>query len=331
MTTFYNTMRAEWIKMWSTRSALLSTIAIAVLGIGSAVLTALLYRAVAEDALGVVGDTISYLPQSVFSGVTGIGMLVVLIFSVTMVTTEYSTSTIESTFRATPRRPLVFCVKLVVGGLYMALVGLLVTFVSALAAKFIIGGAATVELFSADWANYYWRVPVAFFLVAILSMGVSMIVRSTAGAIALLVVWMTAIEAILVMLSFRVNFAPYLPFQNIKYFLDDMVSLQVFEFKWNSLGAGGYFFGLAALVFLIGLVVADPQLRKFQRAPQPSAPAAPVTIAGASGAPGAAAGAMADAVPHPAGSAPGFGAAPGATAPTILPGDSQPAHKPPRP
>ena len=35
MKTFYNAMRAEWIKMWSVRSTLIYTIIIAVLGIAN--------------------------------------------------------------------------------------------------------------------------------------------------------------------------------------------------------------------------------------------------------------------------------------------------------
>lgn len=269
MKTFYHAMRAEWIKMWSVRSALVSTIIIGVFGIASSAFVAWLYRSLLHGP-GVVGS-FAYPPEELLMGVTGIGFLVVLIFSVTMVTTEYSTLTIESTFRGTPRRSLVFLAKLVVGGLYMALVGLATTFLAGLAAKLVTINVGDVEIFSSTWANYYWRIPVAFFLVALLSMGIGMIIRNTAGAIALLVVWMTAIETILLLFSAKVNFGSFLPFQNIYYFINGSATTPVFTFKWNQYGAGAYFFGIAALLFLIGLFVADSALRTFKSAPKPVA------------------------------------------------------------
>ena len=215
MKSFYNAMRAEWIKMWSIRSALVSTIIIGVFGVASSAFVAWLYRSLLHGRN--VGGAFAYPPEELLMGVTGIGFLVVLIFSVTLVTTEYSTLTIESTFRGTPRRPVVFLAKLVVGGLYMALVGLVTTFLAGLAAKLVTINVGNVEIFSSNWANYYWRIPVAFFLLALLSMGIGMIIRNTAGAIALLVVWMTAIETILLVFSAKVNFGPFLPFQNLYY------------------------------------------------------------------------------------------------------------------
>ena len=40
MKTFYNAMRAEWIKMWSIKSAMVSTIIIAVFGVASSAFVA---------------------------------------------------------------------------------------------------------------------------------------------------------------------------------------------------------------------------------------------------------------------------------------------------
>ena len=292
MKSFYNAMRAEWIKMWSIRSALVSTIIIGVFGVASSAFVAWLYRSLLHGRN--VGGAFAYPPEELLMGVTGIGFLVVLIFSVTLVTTEYSTLTIESTFRGTPRRPVVFLAKLVVGGLYMALVGLVTTFLAGLAAKLVTINVGNVEIFSSNWANYYWCIPVAFFLLALLSMGIGMIIRNTAGAIALLVVWMTAIETILLVFSAKVNFGPFLPFQNLYYFINGSTTTTVFTFKWNEFGAGAYFFGIAALLFIIGLFVSDPALRKFKSGPKsvavkatadapvlnsalPSAPTAPAT------------------------------------------------------
>ena len=44
MKTFYNAMRAEWIKMWSVRSTLIYTIIIAVLGIANSAFMAWYYK-----------------------------------------------------------------------------------------------------------------------------------------------------------------------------------------------------------------------------------------------------------------------------------------------
>lgn len=320
MKTFYNAMRAEWIKMWSIKSAMVSTIIIAVFGVASSAFVAWLYRSLLHGH-GIIGP-FAYPPEELLMGVTGIGFLVVMIFSVTMVTTEYSTLTIESTFRATPRRPIVFLAKMVVGGLYMALVGLVSTFLSALVAKLVAINVGDAEIFSSTWANYYWRIPVAFFLLALLSMGIGMIIRNTAGAIALLVVWMTAIETILLVFSAKVDFGPYLPFQNIYYFINGSATTTVFSFKWNQYGAGAYFFGIAALLFIIGLFVADPALRKFKLGPKPvavkataDAPVADSVLPAAPAAPSAAAVPVAPAAPV-APVVPGTPVAPAAGAPT---------------
>lgn len=262
MKTFYNAMRAEWIKMWSVRSTLIYTIIIAVLGIANSAFMAWYYKNLPQAHY--MGDGFYYPPEGVLMGVTSAGIVVVLLFSITIVTNEYNTLSIEPTFRGVPRRPLVFLAKLVVAGLYMALVGLVVTFVSTLVSKLIALNSGTLDIFSADWAGFYWRIPVGFFLLTILSMGIGMIIRNTAGAVALLVVWITAIESILIAITPKVNFGPYLPFQNLSAFINGGGTLQMVHFEWNYLGAGGYFFGIAAALFIIGLFVTDPMLRKFQ-------------------------------------------------------------------
>lgn len=178
---FSGVLHSEWIKLRSLRSTIWSLLVLVLVPIGIGVLLASL----ADDGgRTVTGDAArNALVQYSTSGAT-IAVLVVAVIGALVVTGEYGTGMIRSTFSAVPRRWEALAAK----GIVLAATVFVTSAVSVWATAFTtlpIADANGVEAsLDASVAMPLLGASVYLTLIALLAFAVGVVLRSTAGAIA---------------------------------------------------------------------------------------------------------------------------------------------------
>ncbi|MET9201100.1 ABC transporter permease [Gordonia sp. NPDC003585] len=230
------TIDSERIKLMSTRSPYWCVAIVAVLGLGLAALI----------SSGGPVDELTDNPANVYLlGVNQFGLAVLLIMAVLGITTEYRFGTIRLSFEATPRRWQVLVAK----GVVFAIVGLVVTFVICLLglviAKLFAGD--DFDLTSSDAIRQLWGTPIFIALAMLIGVAVGALIRQTAGAVTIVLVWTLLVETVVIPLLPKVGepVVPFLPFTNGWRFLTGDTG----DFHWNIYGSLVYF-ALVALVIL---------------------------------------------------------------------------------
>lgn len=191
-------------------------------------------------------------------GVAVFGVPVLMIVAAMTVTGEYRTAMVATTFMATPARTLVLCAKALVAAAFSAIAAGLMVFGSVLVA------CAVAEPGVADDLTVIgsWRTAagIALYaaLAAVLGVGVAALLRHTAGAVAVLLLWPLLVEPLLGNLPGRgAEIGPYLPFANMQRFLDVPWLFPTYAMPWRPAGSLGFFAVVVAVVFTAGLVVVD--------------------------------------------------------------------------
>ena len=185
--TFAGVMRGEWIKLLSQRStwwALASTAAVITL---VALAAAMSLNAMTEDPTLAPGIEQMH-GAEVIAGGFHFGMLTIAVLGALLITGEYATGMIRSTFTAVPRRLHVVGAKAAVFGVVALVAMTLASFAAFYGAQIFLGphghGSSISDpgaLRSVAGAGLYLT------LVGLLGAGTGWIVRSTAGAITALV------------------------------------------------------------------------------------------------------------------------------------------------
>jgi ABC-2 type transport system permease protein len=125
-------------------------------------------------------------------GMTGFflqfGVMVMLVMAAVSVTTEYRYSTIRTTFQAVPNRTAALLAKTAVVGFVSGLVGLAASF-GAWGTAWLIRPESDLAITTADEWRAVAGAGLVFALAAVLAVAVGIMVRHTAGAVALLLVW----------------------------------------------------------------------------------------------------------------------------------------------
>jgi ABC-2 type transport system permease protein len=211
-----NAVKAEWIKLISVRSTQVSYALVMLLTVAFAALVA----AAGTDPTN----------AEALSGLVGLGLLpgpgLVLLFVVAAlsVTGEWRSGTFRTTFLAAPDRAWAGTAKaLVVAG-----VGALVSLLSAGAGLLVAGALARPTATGLGFAGdlrVLWSVPIAVFFGGFFAIGVGNVIRHSAGAITLLVVWMLVLESLLIGVFFLASGGAaqipkaVLPFQGLEQFV----------------------------------------------------------------------------------------------------------------
>lgn len=244
---------AERIKLTTTRSPWWCSAIVIVLGIGLAAL----FAAVSRASMGTEGETLMTTAGAV-AGVRGFGVMVLMIMAALTVTSEYRFGIIRTTFQATPNRHLVLTTKALLSGVYAAVLTFVLAVIAYVIAKPLSGDAGLgMSLGSeVDWRALYGTAIYAF-LAVILAVGVGALVRQSAAAISLIVLWPLLIETLLGSFgSFGRNVMPFLPFANIDHFIDDTTGSSA-NWHWGPWGGLIYFAVFSLIVFGAALVVTD--------------------------------------------------------------------------
>jgi ABC-2 type transport system permease protein len=249
-------LTAERIKFTSVRSPWWCTVIIIAIGLGFGALMGWVGKQAAadpENAEGFPGLT----ADVAAGGVSGFGVMVLMILAALTVTSEYRFGVIRTTFQAMPSRAKVLVAKGLLTGVYGAVLTFVLAFVAYYLAKAVAGGEGSAELVLSsadDWRKMY-AIPVYAALCAFLSIGVGALLRQSAAAIALLLLWPLLIESLFGLFgSFGEKVQPFLPFSNAQLFLG---SDQGIDFHWGPWGALLYFVVFVGVVFTAAAYVVN--------------------------------------------------------------------------
>jgi ABC-2 type transport system permease protein len=207
-----NVVRSEWTKLWSLRSTRWSLLAavIAMAGLGAAIALAQMSRWTSLEA----HDRLTYDSINTTTSGYNLAQLAIGVLGVLVISGEYSTGMIRSSFMAVPRRLPVLWAKL---GVFCA-----VTFATMLASSFVsfflvqaIVTRRHQQHALSDPHALRAVVGVALFLTVLgaLAVGLGALVRNTAGGIATFVFLLFVLPGITAILPHTTadSINPYLP------------------------------------------------------------------------------------------------------------------------
>jgi len=143
----------------------------------------------------------AHLPPTVASTQFGyqLALVAVLVLAALAVTSEYQSGTIHGTFQAVPSRTPVLLAKAALVAGYAFLLGEAAAFTAWLAARVLAPDADLALDSAADWRIVAGTGPV-FALAAVCGVGVGLLVRYTAGAVAVLVVYPLMAENVVLLI-----------------------------------------------------------------------------------------------------------------------------------
>jgi ABC-2 type transport system permease protein len=174
-------------------------------------------------ALVVGGASESALPPTVASTQFGypLGLVVVLALAALAVTTEYRTGTIQTTFQAVPKRTPALLAKAAVVAGFAFLIGEIAAFGSWGVSRLIAPNADLALDSTTDW-TIVAGTGVVYALAAVAAVGVGLLIRHGAGALALVITYTLAVEQLVTLIPHAGNqIHRWLPFSVVTKFLSD--------------------------------------------------------------------------------------------------------------
>lgn len=187
---------------------------------------------------------------------------VVMVMAALSVTTEYRFGTIRNSFLAVPTRTPLLVAKAVLVGLISLVVVELTSLLCYFLAKTVHGSAAKASAFDVVTATDYrvlWGPGVIAALAAVLAVGVGTLIRQSAGAIAVLLLWPLVVENLFQLFGqFGRDVQPWLPFiASGQFYAGDGSFSQPFDSPGPNWWQGGLVFaGTALVIFGLALVSA---------------------------------------------------------------------------
>lgn len=241
-------LATERIKLFTTRSPWWSMLVSLVLVVGFA---ALLSANVPHDARIGISDA--------ESGYT-FGVVVMMVMAALAVTTEYRFGTIKTTFQAVPNRTALLLAKTAVVAVLAAVVGEIGAFASWALAR-AIHPASTLALSGATAWREIAGMGLVYLVTAVIAVAVGILVRQTAGAVAILLIYTLLVENLVVLIpKIGIKIQEWMPFTMASHFLTaGSAGLRggltpAPLGPWASLG---YFAGIGAALLTIAIVTAN--------------------------------------------------------------------------
>lgn len=255
---FFGAVGSELAKLKAMRTSwALSAI---VLGLGwviaGSVALSYQYYASSGDDLGVSGAV-----ELAYQGQTGSYFAMILLGSLGVIamTTEYTTGAIRSSLTAVPQRGLLFSAKAAALILWVAAVAALLVVGSHLLTSLLAEPLGVLDLFDAEIAGMYAKSWTVMLLTALLGFGLGAILRSSAGGIVVLAVFMFVLQMVLMILwsvtdgVAWIEFLVRIEFMNL---VDNFTSPQAGEFSavpaWEPWQAGVGLLIWAAVPLILG-------------------------------------------------------------------------------
>ncbi|HWO63411.1 MAG TPA: hypothetical protein VNO31_25600 [Umezawaea sp.] len=191
------------------------------------------------------------------------GMIVIMVMAALAVTTEYRFGTIRATFLAVPGRIQALLAKTVVVAVLAGVVGEVVAFGSWGISKLIKPNADLAINSSVEWRNVAGT-GLVFALSAVLAVAVGTLVRQTAGAVAILLVYALLVESLIGLIpKIGVKIQEWMPFMHANNFLTaDNAPLPEgagpprLDFPFGPWGSLAYFAAISIGLLVVALAVA---------------------------------------------------------------------------
>ncbi|MCO1659986.1 hypothetical protein [Pseudonocardia humida] len=181
------------------------------------------------------------------------GLMLVLVLAAVSVTTEYRYSTIRMTFEAVPNRTAAVLAKTVVVAVVSGVIGLVAS-LGAWAAMWLLDPLSDTALrTSDDWWVVLSPAPV-FAACAVLALAVGILVRHTAAAVSIVLVWPLMGEQLVSFIpGFGPAVQPWLPFVNA----GNAMTAGGGDLPFSPVGSLAYVTGLAAALLVAAIVVVN--------------------------------------------------------------------------
>jgi ABC-2 type transport system permease protein len=199
----------ERIKLFSTRSPWWCMIIAAVLSLGlSALFT------------GLTADKSEVTPAMSQFGVY-LGQMVIMVMATLAVTTEYRFGTIRTSFQAVPQRTALLLNKTIVVAGLAAVVGLVAS-VGSWGLGYLLGGSGADMAIdtSGEWRLILGQ-GLVYGIAAIFAVALGLLIRQSAGAIAILLVWVLLFESLLPLIpKIGDDLQKWTPFTNANQFIN---------------------------------------------------------------------------------------------------------------
>lgn len=189
---FVNTLRAESTKLWTLRSTAWTLLALVLITVGFAVLTAWGSSQAPRDALATLDPT-----QTIFFGIL-FGQLAAAVLGALVICSEYNSGGIRTTLTATPNRVMVLAAKAVNFAVVMTVVGLISSFAGFfLGARFYVGTPAEVAI--GDPHVLPAVIGAGLYLAGsgLFGLAVGVFIRKSAGAIAIAIALLLIVPIVL--------------------------------------------------------------------------------------------------------------------------------------
>jgi ABC-2 type transport system permease protein len=127
-------------------------------------------------------------------GIYLFGLVVMMVMAALSVTTEYRFGTIRTSFLSVPKRTPILLAKAAVAATLSGVVGLIAAFISFGLAKALVADKSRLTLNTgSDWRALL-GVGAVFFLAGLIAVAIGILVRQSAGAIAIAVCWPLLLE-----------------------------------------------------------------------------------------------------------------------------------------
>ncbi|EMD22462.1 ABC transporter permease [Amycolatopsis azurea] len=183
------------------------------------------------------------------------GMTVIMVLAALSVTTEYRFGTIRTTFQAVPNRKAALLAKTGV----VALLSLVIGEIAAFAAWGLASVMRPEDLMlntTAEWISVA-GVGVVFALASVIAVAVGILIRQSAGAISLLLIYVLAVENLIQLIpKIGKDIYDWMPFHVADRFLNGSGPAAA-DAPLSQGGSLAYFAGFALVMLVVSLVVAD--------------------------------------------------------------------------
>jgi ABC-2 type transport system permease protein len=242
-------LATERIKLFTTRSPWWSMLLALVLSVGFA---ALLAANVPSD---------STLSISEAEGGYQFSLVVMMVMAALAITTEYRFSTIRVSFQAVPNRVALLLAKTAVVAVLAAIIGEVAAFASWTMAR-LIHPSVTLALNSeAAWRNVA-GMGLVYAITAVIAVAVGILIRQTAGAVAILLIYTLLVENLVVLIpKIGQTIQKWMPFTEANNFLvagsPNVARRGIADMPLGAWPSLAYFAGIAAVIMIIALFTAN--------------------------------------------------------------------------
>ena len=195
--TILHAISSEWIKIRSLRSTWITS--------AIAIVTSVLIGAGLTIGMGKIAEYADTARYSLIAGTT-LGQIVVAVLAALMITGEYSSGQIRSSLAAVPHRGRLLWAKALVISFVAFLLGSLSTLLSwAISAPFL--GEHAGSLTDAHYLGFFWGSGLAYAGIALMTLGLGFLLRSTAGSLTVVTVLLFVIEIPLSLMAMKWEWA----------------------------------------------------------------------------------------------------------------------------